>query len=77
MSKQLFMSIREQEVHADAQNGVFEDTDNETLHAYYNATEGQSNAVNVLNELFTDFGNIFSPKPTNSVTLNLNEERSI
>jgi hypothetical protein len=71
------MSIREQEVHADAQNGVFEDTDNETLHAYYNATEGQSNAVNVLNELFTDFGNIFSPKPTNSVTLNLNEERSI
>ncbi len=71
------MSIREQEVHADAQNGVFEDTDNETLHAYYNATEGQSNAVNVLNELFTDFGKIFSPKPTNSVTLNLNEERSI
>lgn len=71
------MSIREQEVHADAQNGVFEDTDNETLHAYYNATEGQSNAVNVLNELFTDFGKIFSPKPTNSVTSNLNEERSI
>ena len=71
------MSIREQEVHADAQNGVFEVTDNETLHAYYNATEGQSNAVNVLNELFTDFGKIFSPKPTNSVTLNLNEERSI
>lgn len=71
------MSIREQEVHADAQNGVFEDTDNETLYAYYNATEGQSNAVNVLNELFTDFGKIFSPKPTNSVTSNLNEERSI
>jgi len=53
MSKQLFMSIREQEVHADAQNGVFED------------------------DMFSDFGSIFSPVSANSVTLNLNEERSI
>jgi len=77
MSKQLFMSIREQEVHDDAQNGVFEDTNNETLYALHDAHDGTHNAVNILHDMFSDFGSIFSPVSANSVTLNLNEERSI
>ena len=77
MSKQLFMSIREQEVHADAQNGVFEDTTNEDLCTLHHHFESQQTATNLIHNMFEDFGRIFSPEASGLTTQISNEERSI
>lgn len=66
MSKQLFMSIREQEVHDDS---VFEDTTPEELYNHFN---GQMS----LHNLFNDFTKIFSKEVLSANQIN-NEEGSI
>lgn len=77
MSKQLFMSVREQEVHADGENGVFEDTNAENLYALHNHFEGRQTATNLIHNMFEDFGRIFSPEASGLTTQINNEEGSI
>ena len=83
-SKELFMSVRERDAHADGES-VLKDTNAEELlllHAeellsLHYAFEGRQSTINLIHSVFEDFGEIFSPVGSDSTFKSSDEKGSL
>jgi hypothetical protein len=75
-SKELFMSARERDAHADG-GSVLEDTKAEELLSLHYAFEGRQSTINLIHSMFDDFGKIFSPGNSGSTFKSSDEKGSI
>jgi len=75
-SKELFMSVRERDAHADGES-VLKDTKAEELLLLYYALEGRQSTTNLIHSMFEDFGKIFSPVDSGSTFKSSDEKGNI
>jgi hypothetical protein len=75
-SKELFMSVRERDAHADGES-VLKDTNAEELLLLHYALEGRQSATNLIHSVFEGLGKIFSPVGSDSTFKSSDEKGSI
>lgn len=75
-SKELFMSVRERDAHADGES-VLKDTNAEELLLHHYELEGRQSTINLINSVFEDFGEIFSPVGSDSTFKSSDEKGSL